>query len=73
MEPFPGWTDSLSAAGGLTLFCSTGLINYIHAKGYNIFDMIPVDIVTNGLIVATAHAGSKPGNELDVYNCGSSV
>ena len=28
-EPFPGWTDSLSAAGGLSLMCSLGLINFI--------------------------------------------
>lgn len=34
--------------------------------------MIPVDIVTNGIIISTAHAGSKQGNELDIYNCGTS-
>ena len=30
-SPFPGWTDSLSAAGGLTLMSGLGLINYINA------------------------------------------
>lgn len=55
--------------------CSLGLINYIKAsnEGLNKFDMVPVDIVSNGIIVATANAGSKAGNELDVYNCGTSV
>jgi hypothetical protein len=54
---------------------SLGLINYIKISsgGTNIFDVIPVDIVSNGIIVATANAGTKPGNELDIYNCGSSV
>lgn len=55
--------------------CSLGLINYIKVKdgGNNVFDMIPVDIVSNGIIVSTAHAGQKSGNELDIYNCGSSA
>jgi fatty acyl-CoA reductase len=74
-EPFPGWTDSLSAAGGLTLMSSLGLINYIKISsgGSNRLDMVPVDIVSNGIIVATANAGTKLGNELDIYNCGTSV
>jgi len=46
-EPFPGWTDSLSAAGGITMLCGMGLVNFINAAGLNRFDMIPVDIVTN--------------------------
>ena len=58
-EPFPGWTDSLSAAGALTVMCSLGLVNYVKVnnQGANVFDMIPVDIVSNGIIVSTAHAG----------------
>lgn len=74
-EPFPGWTDSLAAAGGLTVMCSVGLINYVKVanNGSNAFDMVPVDIVSNGIIVSTAHAGQKPGNELDIYNCGTSA
>ena len=32
-QPFPGWTDSLAAAGGLTLMCGMGLIPYINAAG----------------------------------------
>jgi hypothetical protein len=73
-EPFPGWTDSLSAAGGVTLMCSLGLINYVKVPdgGKNVFDVVPVDIVSNGIIVSTAHAGQKPDNELDIYNCGTS-
>ena len=30
-DPFPGWTDSLAAAGGITLLVGLGLINYIHS------------------------------------------
>jgi fatty acyl-CoA reductase len=53
-EPFPGWTDSLSAAGGITLMSGLGFINFVNIKGDTMFDIIPVDIVTNGIIVSTA-------------------
>ena len=48
-----------------------GLINYIRADGTNEFDMIPVDIVTNHIIVATANGINHP-KAIAVYNCGTS-
>jgi fatty acyl-CoA reductase len=54
-EPFPGWTDSLSAAGGLTLMIGLGLCNYFNIKGDNALDVIAVDMVSNGILVTTAH------------------
>ena len=57
-DPFPGWTDSLSAAGGLMVMTGIGLINYINNKGNNRFDVIPVDIVTNSIVVVTANGAS---------------
>lgn len=35
--------------------------------------MIPVDIVSNGLLVATAHGAQAQNNNLHIYNCGTSV
>ena len=58
-EPFPGWTDTLSAAGGITLLTGIGLIHYIEASGKNRFDVTPVDLVTNHIIVGTAFAPMK--------------
>lgn len=73
-DPFPGWTDTLSAAGGLSLFVGLGLINYINTSGKSEFDLIPVDIVTNGVITTTAHCHKFGGeNNVQIYNCGSSV
>jgi fatty acyl-CoA reductase len=74
-EPFKGWTDSLAAAGGLTLLASLGLMNYMYIStgGTNNFDVIPVDIVSNGIIVTSANAGTKKSGELDIYNCGTSA
>jgi hypothetical protein len=56
---------------------SLGLINYIkvYNGGHNSFDVIPVDIVSNGIIVTTANAAQqpqKPGKNLDIYNFGTS-
>lgn len=54
-EPHIGWTDSLGAAGGISLLTGLGVCNYINARGDNRFDVIPVDIVTNGLLVTAAY------------------
>jgi hypothetical protein len=31
-EPLPGWTDTLSAAGGLSLAGSVGVLEFVYAK-----------------------------------------
>ena len=70
-EPFEGWTDTLSAAGAPMLVVSLGLVSRLNMEGLNHFDMVPVDYVTNGLLIATANAGQT--NELlGIYNCGTS-
>ena len=69
-EPLPGWTDTISAAGGLSLVGGIGIVNYIHGKRENIADLIPVDIVSSSIIVGTAIQANKP--ELKIYHCASS-
>lgn len=59
-EPFPGWTDSLSAAGGLSMVTGLGINHFMRAIGYNVVDAVPVDLVTNQIIVATAYGPRKP-------------
>ena len=72
-QPFPGWTDSMSAAGGLTVLGGLGLIQLVHKpKENNVFDIIPVDIVSNGLLCATADASSS-AQRLTIYNSATSV
>jgi nucleoside-diphosphate-sugar epimerase len=53
-EPVPGWTDTFSAAGGLTLAGSIGIVNYIYGDGKNVADLVPVDHVSNAILVSTA-------------------
>lgn len=59
-EPFPGWIDTFSAAGGLTLAVGLGIVNFIKGDGNNIADLIPVDYVSNSIIVAAAMEANKP-------------
>ena len=69
-EPYPGWTDTFSAAGGLSLAGGIGIVNYVYGNGENIADLIPVDYVSNAIIVATAQKANRAG--LTVINIGSS-
>ena len=58
-QPFKGWTDSISAAGGLTALGAMGVLKYLHIPKPNPFDIIPVDIVSNGILIATAFHGDE--------------
>lgn len=59
-EPVPGWTDTFSAAGGLSLAGGTGIVNYVRGDGDNIADLVPVDYVANSILVSTAIEANKP-------------
>ena len=68
-QPFKGWTDSISAAGGLSMLGCLGILKYMHIPKPNPFDVIPVDIVSNGILVVTAYHGDKKITApLTVYN-----
>ena len=59
-EPMIGWTDTLSAAGGLSLAGGVGVLEFIYGKKDNIADIVPVDYVSNSIIVSTAIQARKP-------------
>ena len=60
-EPVPGWTDTLSAAGALSVAGGSGVLKYVYTKVDNIADLIPVYYVSNAIIVASALQANKPG------------
>ena len=56
VQPVPGWTDSIAAAGGLTLLAAHGVLRDLYVPDFtNEFDLIPVDMVSNGILIATAN------------------
>ena len=50
-----------------------GFVPYLYGSGRNTVDLVPVDIVTNGLLVATCHGARADTEKLHIYNCGTSV
>ncbi|OMJ82851.1 hypothetical protein SteCoe_16318 [Stentor coeruleus] len=70
-EPYPGWVDSVSAAGVFYLSVGLGVIKVAMGNQNFIGDQIPVDCVVNCVIVAAAYA-CKVG-KLPVIHIGTSA
>lgn len=72
-DPFPGWTDSLSAAGGLTIIGGFGVKHLAFLPNDpGLFDMVPVDLVTNSILITTCHGSNLKPKEHIVFHCNSS-
>ena len=50
-EPFAGWVDSINGPGGASLLGTLGIARSMHCRPNFKADLIPIDIVTNALIV----------------------
>eukprot|EP00669_Euglena_mutabilis_P002800 TRINITY_DN1353_c0_g1_i1.p1 TRINITY_DN1353_c0_g1~~TRINITY_DN1353_c0_g1_i1.p1 ORF type:complete len:414 (+),score=100.57 TRINITY_DN1353_c0_g1_i1:249-1490(+) len=82
-EPFPGWCDSASACGSVFLAIGLGVVQEFQGDIDVIFDLIPVDLVVNMLMVipfslqgdARGNASILHGTSSDVpiYHCGTSA
>ena len=69
-EPYPGWVDSISAAGAFYLTAGLGVLKVALGNLHNIGDQIPCDMVTNTCIIAAAqHARTQ---EVQLFHSGSS-
>lgn len=51
-DPFPGWVDALTAAGGLLLTVSLGVVHEVLVNPDMAADVVPVDQVVNVIIKA---------------------
>ena len=71
-EPVLGWTETISAMGGLTFATMLGLINYLYCDDDLLLDIIPVDLVSNLIIAATAYTARAPPSTLNVIHSSSS-
>ncbi|KAJ8730669.1 hypothetical protein PYW08_002082 [Mythimna loreyi] len=66
-EPRPGWIDTWNGSTGLFVGMSSGVLKVANGRGGNVTDLVPVDIVTNLVIVAATEC--RKSKELKVYNC----
>lgn len=54
-EPLAGWTETISAAGGISYAAHMGLLHCLNANPSVILDIIPADLVSNMIIAATVY------------------
>lgn len=51
-DPFPGWVDALTAAGGILLTACLGVVRELNLGAHLLADIIPVDFVVNVIMKA---------------------
>lgn len=51
-DPFPGWVDALTAAGGILLTSALGVLRELNMDYSLLADIIPVDLVANVVLKA---------------------
>lgn len=49
-EPYQGWVDTINGPVGLSVLGALGILQKIKVNSEVVFDLIPVDIVTNALL-----------------------
>jgi len=71
-EPMVGWTETLSAAGGLTYTVSIGLAKYMQMIKSTIIDIVPCDFVSNMIICVSVYAAQQPEGYFNVSHATTS-
>ena len=72
-EPYPGWTDVITAGGGMFLSLNLGVIHYVNCHPKTKIDLIPADYVSNLIIAAAVFTAIKPpSNGVTVVHSASS-
>jgi alcohol-forming fatty acyl-CoA reductase len=71
-EPFPGWTDTLAAGGGIIFAVISGLMHVVKTKITATVDFIPVDYVSNLILTTTAFSAQSPKPCVNVLHASTS-
>lgn len=67
-EPAPGWIEGVKVADAIILAYAREKVTIFPGKRSGIVDVIPVDLVANGIILAVAEAVTEPPRTR-VYQC----
>uniref|UniRef100_A0A7E5A1W6 Fatty acyl-CoA reductase n=1 Tax=Panagrellus redivivus TaxID=6233 RepID=A0A7E5A1W6_PANRE len=70
-EPLPGWTDNVNGPTGIIAAVGKGVLTNMCGSVVSKADIIPVDIVSNMMIVAGAHRATTKYTEIPVMHCAS--
>lgn len=69
-EPCVGWVEGVTAASAVFLLSGIGMLKHIHANPNAIGDVVPVDVVSDEVIVTGAICANA--KDISVFNCGTS-
>ncbi len=67
-EPAPGWIEGVKVADAIILAYAREKVSLFPGKRSGIIDVIPVDLVANGIILSLAEALAEPGRHR-IYQC----
>ncbi|CAK69516.1 unnamed protein product (macronuclear) [Paramecium tetraurelia] len=70
-DPIPGWIDNLVGGAAVIFFAGIGLVKIYKGKENLITDQVPVDFVSDMILVAGAYEANK--NNFQIYHCGTSA
>lgn len=71
-EPVLGWTETLSAMGGLAYAAMLGLMNFLYANEHQPLDIVPVDFVSNQILCVTRYTATCAPGTLNLSHSSSS-
>ncbi|EGR30131.1 hypothetical protein IMG5_141120 [Ichthyophthirius multifiliis] len=69
-QPQYGWVEGVTALSATFLLCGIGMIRYLEADEKSIADIVPVDCVSDQIIVSSALYAVN--QSVNVMNCGTS-
>jgi len=67
-EPYPGWTDTLAAGGGMAFAISNGFIHYFIGNEKLVMDVVPADILSNLIIATSMFTALEPSSCLKILH-----
>jgi fatty acyl-CoA reductase len=65
-EPCRGWTDTLSAGGGIVFASQMGLIHWLKTTMDCLIDLVPCDVVSNMVLASTVYSGRQATPSLNI-------
>src|SRR5690606_39865398 len=68
---FPGWIEGVKVADAIILAYAHEKVTFLPSKTSGVIDVIPADLVANGILLSAAEALLQPGQHR-IYQCCSS-
>jgi fatty acyl-CoA reductase len=72
-EPVPGWLEGVKVADAVILAYARGRTSFFPARPEGIIDVIPADLVANGILMAAAEALQAPVGHRIYQSCSGSA